>query len=149
MLSAPGSAPVLASPGLPGLRSHPTTPAAPVPVAIPTPDVALDTTADLPSLPTVASAVHHAVPATPATQTAAQPASEHPMAHLMPQASAPSEASRRAAEIRAAKKAKARKVKIAVAVGALVVAAVVGPPVGRWVVDAVNEAGSTTTDIDE
>jgi len=70
----------------------------------------------------------------------------HPMAHLMPQKSIVSEASRRAAEQRAEKKAKARKIKIGVAIGSLVVVGVVGPPLGRWLADAVNEAGSTSTE---
>jgi hypothetical protein len=69
---------------------------------------------------------------------------EHPMAHLMPQKSMPSEASRRAAEIRAVKKAKAKKIKIAVAVGALAFTAIVGPPLVKWLTNAINEAGSTS-----
>ena len=68
------------------------------------------------------------------------------MAHLMPEKLQPSEASIRAAEIRAAKKAKARKIKIGVAIGAVVFTAVVGPPVARWTIDAINEAGSTKPD---
>lgn len=70
----------------------------------------------------------------------------HPMAHLMPEKAQPSEASLRAAQLRAAKKAKARRTKIIVAVVMLVIAAVVGPPLVKWLIDAVNEAGSTSTD---
>jgi len=70
----------------------------------------------------------------------------HPMAHLMPPKSAPSEAKRRADELRAAKKAKAKKVKIGVAAGFLVLAVAVGPPLGRWFVNAINAAGSTSTE---
>lgn len=67
----------------------------------------------------------------------------HPMAHLMPEKSRPSEASLRAAEARAAKKAKARKIKIGLAAGFLVVAALVGPPLAKWLTHAVNTAGGT------
>jgi hypothetical protein len=131
MLSAPGSAPVLGLPEVPNL---------PIQHA---PEV------DLPTLPSVTPAVHQAAPAaTDAEATTSANDDDHPMAHLMPQKSAPSEASKRAAEIRAAKKAKARKVKIGVAVGALAVSAIVGPPLGKWFVNAINEAGSTSTDVD-
>ena len=77
-----------------------------------------------------------------ASETTAPP--EHPMAHLMPAKSVPGEASRRAAEQRAIQKAKAKKIKIGVAAGVLVITALVGPPLGRWLVNAINEAGSTT-----
>ena len=70
----------------------------------------------------------------------------HPMAHLMPEKMKPTEASLRAAEQRAAKKKKARKIKIIVTVAVLAVIAIVGPPLGRWLVDAINEAGSTESD---
>lgn len=70
----------------------------------------------------------------------------HPMAHLMPEKSKPTEASLRAAQLRAEKKAKARRTKIIVGVVMLAFAAVVGPPAFRWLADAVNEAGSTKTD---
>lgn len=70
----------------------------------------------------------------------------HPMAHLMPAKSRPSEAQRRAAEQRAVKKAKARKIKIGVAAGFLVVSAVVGPPLFSWLTDAINEAGGIEND---
>ena len=73
---------------------------------------------------------------------------EHPMAHLMPSKQMPTEASRRAAEQRAIRKAKSKKVKIGVVAGMLVASAIVGPPLGKWLVDAVNEAGNTTT-VDE
>lgn len=70
----------------------------------------------------------------------------HPMAHLMPGKSAPSEASRRAAEIRAAQKAKGKKIKIGIAVGSLVFTALVGPPLFSWLSDALDEAGNTSTE---
>lgn len=73
---------------------------------------------------------------------------EHPMAHLMPTKSMPTEASRRAAEQRAIRKAKGKKIKIGVAAGALVFSAVVGPPLGKWFVNALNEAGSTQTEVE-
>ena len=69
---------------------------------------------------------------------------EHPMAHLMPAKSVPGEASRRAAEKRAIQKAKSKKIKIGVAAGMLVFTGLVGPPLGRWLVTAINEAGSTS-----
>jgi hypothetical protein len=68
------------------------------------------------------------------------------MAHLMPEKSKPTEASLRAAQLRAEKKAKARRTKIIVGIVMLAIAAVVGPPAFRWLADAVNEAGSTKTD---
>jgi hypothetical protein len=71
---------------------------------------------------------------------------KHPMAHLMPEKIKPSEASLRAAEARAAKKKKAKKVKIIVGVCVLAVTAVVGPPLVRWTIDAVNEAGNLEED---
>jgi hypothetical protein len=113
----------------------------------------------LPTLPTVAPATQTAQPSVAVPQTpvldevpddatpVAQP--EHPMAHLMPEKTGPSEASKRAADIRAAKKAKVRKIKIGVAIGAIVIAAVVGPPLGKWFVNAINEAGSTSTEVDD
>lgn len=67
----------------------------------------------------------------------------HPMAHLMPERSKPSEARDRANAARAAKKAKARKIKIGVIAGLVVFAAVVGPPLGKWLVDAINAEGSS------
>ncbi len=70
----------------------------------------------------------------------------HPMAHLMPEKIKPTEASLRAAEARAAKKKKAKKIKIIVSICVVVVTAVVGPPLVKWTVNAVNEAGSTKKD---
>ena len=78
------------------------------------------------------------------TDTHSEPV--HPMAHLMPQKAAPSEASRKAAEIRAARKAKAKKVKFGVAAGCLLVAVVAGPPLFKWLGNAINDAGSTSTE---
>jgi hypothetical protein len=83
-------------------------------------------------------------PTTEQTDATENGQAEHPMAHLMPVKSLPTEASRRAAEQRAIKKAKAKKIKIGVAAGALVFSAVVGPPLGKWLVDAINDAGDTT-----
>ncbi len=113
--------------------------------------------ADAPTLPVVspvlASAEVTTRPDTPATAPTTEEAdapvedseSDHPMAHLMPSKSAPSEASKRAAEIRAAKKAKAKKIKIGVAAGFLVFAVAAGPPLFGWLTDAINEAGNTST----
>jgi hypothetical protein len=150
MLNAPGSAPVLCAPELPSLPTVPTTMHQPVPTPVAPAPIVSATAADLPTLPAVSAAAHRAAADTdetaepmPATTTG-----EHPMAHLMPEKSAPSEASRRAAEARAAKKAKARKIKIGVALGTIAVSAIVGPPLGKWFVSAINEAGSTSTEIE-
>jgi hypothetical protein len=140
--------------------STPTLPSAPVATAPVVPDgptpiahaLADVDPASLPSLPT-APAVAPAAVATDDDSgvgdrdpDAASDEPIHPMAHLMPQKSVPSEASRKAAEARAAKKAKAKKVKLAVAAGFLVVAAVVGPPLFEWFNNALNEAGNTSTE---
>lgn len=136
-------------------RAEPVAPTAPVGLDLP----------NLPSLPTAApvlaepsglpapDADHHESASNASSEApedtgdeAAAPANEHPMAHLMGTNKPPSEASRKAAEIRAAKKAKARKVKIGVAIGALVVAVAAGPPLFRWLNNAINEAGSTSTE---
>jgi hypothetical protein len=68
----------------------------------------------------------------------------HPMAHLMPEKMAPSEASRRAAETRAAQKKKAKRTKMIVIGCMLVFTAVVGPPLWKWLTNALNEAGKTS-----
>ena len=89
---------------------------------------------------------HATGPATTATDSPSTDEPVHPMAHLMPsKQSGPNEASRRAAEKRAIQKAKAKKTKIAVISGIVVVTAVVGPPLTRWLVDAVNDAGKTSS----
>ena len=100
-----------------------------------------------PTLPTLP------VPATAAPAHTAEPTVEaesgeprHPMAHLMPEKIKPTEASLRAAEARAAKKKKAKKIKIIVSICVVVVTAVVGPPLVKWTINAVNEAGSTKKD---
>ena len=101
-----------------------------------------------PTLPTLpASSPTPPVPATtesPADGIDGEP--RHPMAHLMPEKMKPSEASLRAAQARAVKKKKAKKVKIIVGVCALAVTVVVGPPLAKWTIDAINEAGSTQED---
>ena len=100
-----------------------------------------------PTLPTLPA------PAPAAPAHAGEPAAEaesgeprHPMAHLMPEKIKPTEASLRAAEARAAKKKKAKKIKIIVSICVVVVTAVVGPPLAKWTINAVNEAGSTKQD---
>lgn len=149
MLSAPGSAPVLGGPELPSLPTVPIVVHQDASAHAPAATVTDVTSAvpDLPTLPTVAPAVHQAGPAVNEAE-APVPTDEHPMAHLMPTKSASSEASRRAAGIRAAKKGKARKIKIGVALGALAVTAIVGPPLGKWFVDAINDAGNTSTEVE-
>jgi hypothetical protein len=100
-----------------------------------------------PTLPTLP--VSAPTPPAPTTESTADMASgepRHPMAHLMPEKMKPSEASLRAAEARNVKKKKAKKVKIIVGICALAVTVVVGPPLAKWTIDAVNEAGSTQED---
>lgn len=97
-----------------------------------------------PVVPTTASAQHE--DGTEGEPTAAATTSDHPMAHLMGGATKVSAASQRAAEIRAAKKAKAKKMKIGFVIGAIVFAAVVGPPVWSWFTNALNETGTTSTE---
>jgi hypothetical protein len=70
----------------------------------------------------------------------------HPMAHLMPEVPKPSEAALRAAKARAVRKRKAKRHKIIAAVVFIAVAAVAGPPGAKWLIDAINEAGSTKSD---
>ena len=159
--SAVDEAPMSLDGELPRLGATPVLPQVPSPV--PPPPIATDASAGL-SPPTAGPAVNlPGLPAptlpTPEKQSlvdlAASVGAEetdkvvdrgHPMAHLMPEKIKPSEASLRAAELRAAKKKKARKINIVATVVLLAVAAVVGPPLGRWLVDAINEAGSTKTD---
>ena len=110
--------------------------------------------APAPSLPVVspvlASAEAPVLPTLPTTSRATTPEESatphHAMAHLMPEKTTPSESSRRAAELRAAKKAKARKVKVGVVAGILAVSALAGPPLFRWLRDAVNESGRVSSD---
>jgi hypothetical protein len=64
----------------------------------------------------------------------------------MPEKAKPSEASLRAAEARAAKRKKAKKVKIIVGVCALAVTVLVGPPLAKWTINAINEAGGVKKD---
>ncbi len=71
---------------------------------------------------------------------------EHPMAHLMPQRTKPTEAQLRAAAIRAARKKKSRRIKIIAAVLVIGTGALAGPPLAAWLVDAINESGKTSTD---
>ena len=109
---------------------------------------------DLPTLPTAPAAatpmiVEDTEEATTEEAPAADGEPEHPMAHLMPKKSKPTEASIRAAEQRAIKKAKAKKIKIGVAVGALVVSALAGPPFVSWLTNAIDESGSTSTETGE
>ncbi len=151
--SLPGVSPVLDDPVAPLQTSGDVfasdMPAPAIPSAV-APSIPAPTLPTLPTLPTSAPAA----PTAPATQledgTLADPAvapdADHPMAHLMGGASQVTQASQRAAELRAAKKAKAKKLKIGFAVGALVVTAVVGPPLWSWFTDALNEAGNTSTE---
>lgn len=143
---SPSSPEIPAGLDLPSLPSLPT--AAPVltsATGLPSPDDA----PQLAATPTVAPSPTHDETATTTdtaepSETADEPA--HPMAHLMPEKAAPSEASMKAAAIRAAKKKKAKKIKLGVGAGFLVVAVVVGPPLWSWLTNAVNESGGVTTE---
>lgn len=129
---------------LPSLPSLPT--ASPVltsPAGLASPDDGIDATGPRPAAPAPVPVPDDAA-ASSTTETPSEPV--HPMAHLMPEKAAPSESSRKAAELRAAKKAKAKKIKIGVAAGFLVVAVVVGPPLWGWLTNAINESGSTSTE---
>jgi hypothetical protein len=96
-----------------------------------------------PSLPTP-TAAPTAHGAAPAAADGSEPS--HPMAHLMGGANQKSEAATWATELRAAKKRKAKRNKIIAAAVFVAIAAVVGPPLGKWLAAAVNEAGSTKSD---
>jgi hypothetical protein len=91
---------------------------------------------DVPSLPS-------SVPKAPDAQSGVEDGAEprHPMANLMPEHGQKSDSQVWAAQVRAAKKAKARKIKILAAIVFLAVAALIGPPLGKWLVDAINESG--------
>jgi hypothetical protein len=159
--AAVDESPMLLDGDLPRLGAAPVLPQAPSPV--PTPPTPADAPTGLSPAPAGPAVNLPGLPAptlpTPEKQSlvdlAATVGAEeadkvvdrgHPMAHLMPEKMKPSEASLRAAEQRAAKKKKARRIKIGATVLFLAVAAVVGPPLGRWLIDAINEAGSTKTD---
>jgi hypothetical protein len=73
---------------------------------------------------------------------------QHPMAHLMPPRTKPTEAQLRANELRASNKRKARRTKVLVVVAAVAIGALAGPPLATWVVDAINESGTTTDQTD-
>lgn len=148
--------PTIPEPSLPTATQSapvaPTEPTEPTAATIPAVDDQTPTIPEpsLPSLPTVAPAApSETTDSTETTATGATSATgeaDHPMAHLMEGKSKPSEASQRAAQMRAAKKAKAKKIKIYTAVGALVVSVLVGPPLWSWFTNALAEAGGTTTE---
>ncbi|MDJ0771409.1 MAG: hypothetical protein QNJ12_21665, partial [Ilumatobacter sp.] len=148
-----GEAPRLATAPIaaPAPVAQPEAPAAPTPVALDDDAPSLPQVA--PELPDTASepVVEQSAPVGEGPEidptTLSEPAEpRHPMAHLMPEKSAPSESQLRAAAIRAERKAKSRKIKIGVAAGALVVGAVAGPPLVSWLTDAINEAGNVSTE---
>lgn len=140
--SAPGTPPVLGTPAVQAENGGDVfgtdlpAPSIPAP-ALPTLPAAG------PVIPSSAAQLDEGADAEPAAVTTG---SEHPMAHLMGGATKVSAASQRAAEIRAAKKAKAKKMKIGFVIGALVFAAVVGPPVWSWFTNALDESGTTSTE---
>lgn len=148
----PVVSPVLSDPDAPMHTSAEAAPAPALPSLVPAeaaPALA-EAAPAVPSLPTLPTAAPAAPAGDPSevdeTAAPAQGDAEHPMAHLMGGKSAPSEASRRAAEVRAAKKAKAKKVKTLVAIGAVVVSAAAGPPLWSWFTNALDEAGDTSYD---
>lgn len=126
------AAPTLAAPAL----------AAPVPAAPASQPMSVDEFM-LPSLPAALPQKPMTVEDLPGTGSEPVEGAEagHPMAHMMPSKSKPSAAAARAAEIRATRKAKTRKIQIGVAIGALVVAVLAGPPLVSWLTNAINEAG--------
>ena len=69
---------------------------------------------------------------------------QHPMAHLMPPRTKPTEAQARANDLRASNKKKARRTKVLVVVAVVAIGAFAGPPLAAWVVNAINESGATT-----
>lgn len=153
-VDAAAAAPTIPTPTVPAPvlpAAAPVTPAAPptpaAPAAAPSPVFGEGAPSiPAPSLPTAAPTPPPAPPATDES-SAADPAgdAEHPMAHLMGDtATKPSEASKRAAQLRAEKKAKAKKMKISFAVGAVVVSAVAGPPLWSWFTNALDEVGTST-----
>jgi hypothetical protein len=73
---------------------------------------------------------------------------QHPMAHLMPPRTRPTEAQLRANELRASNRKKARRAKVLVVVAVVAIGAFAGPPLAAWVVDAINESGATTDQTD-
>jgi hypothetical protein len=141
------STPTIATAPPAGAPTPPTAPAANADLATREPAPVVDPDAPNLPMPVPAAMPNVVADSSDVTDEAAAGGSvEHPMAHLMPQNSSGNEASRRAAEIRAAQKAKAKKIKIGVAIGTLVFCAVVGPPLGKWFVNAINEAGNTSTE---
>lgn len=149
-----GAMPRLATGPTPGVapdKRQRSTPISAAPVANSMPNPSLPS---LPTLPVVspvldspAALAHGSVPtAAPTSDEAAAVSApaRHPMAHLMPEKMAPSEASKRAAEARAAQKKKAKRTKMIVIGCMLVFTAVVGPPLWKWLTNALNEAGKTT-----
>ena len=144
------------APNLPNAAPEPSLapPAAPSAFAAPAIADAAAPPAPAPAMPDAAPAAPIAaitevaadVAAEAEAEAAANASPHHPMAHLMPQKPEQTEAGRRAAEQRAAKKKKSKRIKIGLTIAFLVVAAVAGPPLGKWLANAVNEAGDTTPD---
>lgn len=116
---------------------------------------------DAPVLPSLPTAQPHAAPTQvtapePATPDDTAPAAtpdtdedepvqrDHPMAHLMGTTAPATEASKRAAEVRAEMRKRSKRVKLAVIAGFIAATAAAVIYVGPWLVDAVNEAGNTT-----
>ena len=79
-------------------------------------------------------------------QTDGEDASAHPMAHLMMTKAAATEAGKRAAEFRAAQKKKSRRIKIGMLAGFAAFSAAFVVFVGPWLVNAVNESGTGSSD---
>ncbi len=146
--SLPTTTPDMSAPSLPTTTPDMSAPSLPTSAPAPThlsPDTPMSDVNALPTLPSPTPATGPASVTDNGPKTTPTGEPEHPMAHLMPSKAMPSEASRRAAEKRAIQKAKTKKIKIAVVAGMLVFTAVVGPPLGKWLVNAINEAGSTST----
>jgi len=146
--SPPGPPVETILPSLPpagAVRAAPPAPAAAPPEAAPI--VALTALDDLPTLPTLptpapatAPGLAQSAPATDGGDSAAE-GPQHPMAHLLA-AKPQTAASKRAADLRAARKKRSKRIKLTCAAVFLAVGAIAGPPLGKWLVDAINESGS-------
>lgn len=66
------------------------------------------------------------------------------MAHLMPPRTKPTDSQLRATELRETRKKKSRRIKLLGVVASVAIGVFAGPPLATWVVDAVNDPGSTS-----
>ena len=137
--SADMSTPSSGLPRVPALSTVPTLPTLPTLPSLP-PSAAA---APVPLLEPELVDVVHAVVEQEASRFV-HPDPQHPMAHLMPPRTKPTEAQLRANELRASNKKKGRRTKLLVVVAVVAIGAFAGPPLAAWVVTAINESGATT-----